>query len=152
MSAVRAHVLSIQDNESDTRLLQQVWGEDSEIKLTCRGSGALGMEHLQTEDERIPNLILLASRFVLSQMPALEVLAALKADDQLRCIPVVVLTGAYETETIDSFYDAHAACVVEMPSGLDELKTVLATAKAFWLGVARLPRETKRAYHIEDCA
>ena len=143
--SIRAHVLSIQDNEGDTRLLQQVWGKDSEIKLTCRGTGTLGMEHLQTEDQRIPNLILLAGRFPISQMPTLDVLHFLKADPQLKCIPVIVFASA-DSDTNHSFYDAHAACVIEMPHEFDAFTAMLATAKAFWLGVARLPGETQLFY------
>ena len=149
VSGVRAHVLSIQDNETDTRLLQETWGKDPEIRLTCRGTAALGLEHLQTEDQLVPNLILLAGRFPLSQLPTLEVMHALKADPQLRCIPVIVFSGG-DPATVQKFYDALAACVIAMPRDLPAFEAMLVAVKAFWLSIARLPRATTRVYHAAD--
>lgn len=142
----RAHVLAIQDNEVDGELLRQVWGVDPEIKLTSVVGGSLAIRHLTTRSERIPNLILLAGRFPITQLGALATLAAFKADRQLRYIPIIVISGADSPEIIDAFYAQHAACVIEFPATLEKLVQTLAVMKSFWLSIARLPCETNVFY------
>ena len=146
MLVTRAHVLAIQDNEVEAALLQDVWGQDSEISLAAVASGTLALTALVTTDHPLPNLILLAGRFPISQMATLDVLVALKADPQLRCIPVVVIAGVESAKTIQLFYDHHAAAVIVFPPTREELKFTLAVRKTFWLSVARLPSETNVFY------
>lgn len=78
-------------------------------------------------------------------MTTLDILRTLKADSQLRCIPVIVFFAA-DPRMILSFYDAHASCVIELPSDFNAYADMLAMAKAFWLGRARLPGETNMLY------
>ena len=61
--AVRWHVLSIRDNALDEQLIEAIWGSDQEIELAHVPCGVEGLTYLQTEDRKIPNLILLAWRF-----------------------------------------------------------------------------------------
>src|SRR5260370_34235407 len=86
--AVTWHVLFIRDNPLDEQLIERVWGSDREIEIAHVPCGVDGLAYLQTEDRKIPNLILLAWRFQHNQMSAADTLAALKADGALRPVPV----------------------------------------------------------------
>lgn len=146
--AVRWHVLSIRDNPLDAQLIETIWGSDPEIELAHVPCGVEGLAYLQTEDRKIPNLILLAWRFQESQMSAAETLAALKADAALRPVPVIVLAGRLTPFQIQELYVNQVSCVFEMPSAVQALEVVLRTLKDLWLNSARLPYE-RQSYQSE---
>lgn len=140
---LRAHVVVIQDNDGDGALLRQAWAADSELKLTTFKGGQSIFDLLTWLTEQSPNLILLGSRFPMSQLGAHVILAALKADPQLRHIPVIVFCGPNcPGPAIHEFYEAQAAAVICFPQTLTEVRTMLGTVKEFWLNIAQLPRET----------
>jgi hypothetical protein len=79
-------------------------------------------------------------------MTALEVVRALKAEQVLRRVPVVVLSGRLSPNDTHSMYDESIACVIEMPSDLSSLERILGVINELWLGVARLPYEQQDVY------
>jgi DNA-binding NarL/FixJ family response regulator len=139
--AVTWHVLSIRDNPLDEQLIETIWGSDPEIEISHVLCGVDGLAYLQTEDRKIPNLILLAWRFQENQMSAAETLAALKADGALRPVPVIVLAGRLTPFQIQELYANQVSCVFEMPTAVGALEVVLRTLKDLWLNSARLPYE-----------
>ena len=147
--AVRWHVLSIRDNPKDEELIEKIWGSDPEIEIAHVPCGVDGLAYLQTEDRKIPNLILLAWRFQENQMSAAETLAALKADGALRPVPVIVLAGSLTPFQIQELYSNQVSCVFEMPSAVQALEGVLRTLKDLWLNRARLPSEQQPSYKRE---
>jgi two-component system response regulator len=69
-----------------------------------------------------------------------EVLAEIKADPDLRSIPVVVLTtSAAEADVLRS-YDLHANAYVQKPLDMDQFVDVIQTFDEFFLSVVRLPQ------------
>ena len=142
----RCHVLSIRENPADECLIREIWGRDAEIDIITIRSGAEALTYLQTAGRKLPNLIVLATAFPTNQMTAFEVLQALKADEILRCVPVIVLAGQLSPNETQTLYNDSVACVVEMPGDLDSLERVFTTIKELWLGVARLPYEQQDVY------
>jgi CheY-like chemotaxis protein len=69
-----------------------------------------------------------------------EVLAEIKADPELRRIPVVVLTTSSAEEDILRTYDLHANCYITKPVDLDQFITVVKSIEDFWLTIVTLPR------------
>lgn len=69
-----------------------------------------------------------------------EVLAEVKADEELRRIPVIVLTTSEAESDVQTVYDLHANCYVKKPTDLDEFLKVIRACQHFWSGVVRLPR------------
>jgi CheY-like chemotaxis protein len=84
-----------------------------------------------------PSLILLDLN--LPRKDGREVLADLKADPDLRRIPVVVLTTSTAEEDILKTYDLHVNCYVHKPVDLDEFLSAIRAISEFWLAVADLP-------------
>jgi CheY-like chemotaxis protein len=72
-------------------------------------------------------------------MDGREVLADIKADEQLRRIPVVVLTTSKAEEDVLRTYDLHANCYITKPVDLDQFIEVIKSIDDFWLTVVRLP-------------
>ncbi len=70
-----------------------------------------------------------------------EVLTEIKADPDLRKIPVVILTTSQAEEDIVSSYELHANCFVSKPVELEGLVKVVKQIDDFWFGVVKLPPE-----------
>jgi CheY-like chemotaxis protein len=68
-----------------------------------------------------------------------EVLREIKADDGLRSIPVVVLTGSSEPEDILGSYHLHANAYVTKPIHLDGFLAAVGSILSFWLETATSP-------------
>ena len=69
-----------------------------------------------------------------------QVLAQVKADAQLRSIPVVVLTTSADERDIEGCYRAGANSYVRKPVSLDAFLRSVQLLKNYWFEVAILPR------------
>jgi chemotaxis family two-component system response regulator Rcp1 len=68
-----------------------------------------------------------------------EVLKEIKSDDDLKAIPVVVLTVSKSEEDILKSYDLHANCYITKPVDLDQFMKVIRSIQEFWLTIVKLP-------------
>jgi len=85
-----------------------------------------------------PDIILLDLN--LPKKDGREVLAEIKADSNLKHIPVVVLTTSSAEQDIFRSYDLHANCYITKPVDLDQFIKVMKTIEDFWLTIVKLPR------------
>ncbi len=69
-----------------------------------------------------------------------EVLAELKADPELKSIPVIVLTTSSDERDIEACYQAGANSYVRKPVDLPSFLEAIARLKDYWLEVAVLPK------------
>ena len=72
-----------------------------------------------------------------------QVLAEIKADDELRMIPVVILTTSSAEEDIVKSYDLGANCYVTKPVGFDQFKKVVNALDNFWFTIVKLPTKAQ---------
>ena len=63
----------------------------------------------------------------------------IKNDDELKFIPVVVLTTSRADVDVTSSYDLHANCFVQKPVEFQRLIEVIQSINLFWLRTATLP-------------
>jgi two-component system response regulator len=68
-----------------------------------------------------------------------EVLAEIKADEDLKRIPVVILTTSQAEEDILRSYNLHANCYIMKPIDLHQFIRVVKAIEDFWLTIVRLP-------------
>lgn len=85
-----------------------------------------------------PDLILLDLN--LPKKSGIEVLQEIKMDEDLRIIPVVVLTTSKSEEDIVKSYDLHANCYIVKPVDFDKFTAVIQSIREFWFSVVTLPR------------
>ena len=88
-------------------------------------------------DAARPDLILLDLN--LPRSDGHEVLAEIKADEELRVIPVVVLTTSAAEEDILRSYQLHANAYVTKPVDFDQFIGVVRQIDHFFVSVVRLP-------------
>ena len=72
-----------------------------------------------------------------------EVLAEMKADPDLRRIPVVVVTSSSDEGAIAEAYSLHANCCIAKPMQLDAFVDVVRQIEDFWLAIVTLPPQEK---------
>lgn len=135
-------ILLVEDNPGDVRLMREALltnGTSSRLMVVEDGEAAL--RFLQRKppyaDAERPDLIFLDLN--LPRRDGREVLAQIKADKDLRTIPVIVLTTSEAHKDILQAYDLHANCYIRKPSDLDEYLRVIRTCEHFWCSVVKLP-------------
>jgi CheY-like chemotaxis protein len=137
-------ILLVEDNPGDVRLTQEVFKEGRlSNNLYAVGDGVEAMAFLRRQakyaDAVRPDIILLDLN--LPKKDGREVLAEIKKDDDLKRIPVVVLTTSRAEQDILKAYDLHANCYISKPVDLDEFIKVVRTIEDFWLQIVRLPQD-----------
>ena len=89
-------------------------------------------------DSPRPDLILLDLNLPLKD--GREVLRELKADDDLRAIPVIILTTSASDKDMLEAYDKSVNAYIRKPVNLDRFIDVVNSIDDFWLGVVALPK------------
>jgi CheY-like chemotaxis protein len=142
MTAKPIEILLVEDNEGDVGLVEEVF-EDAKIRnvLHVAEDGEEAMLFLNKEspykDAATPDIILLDLN--LPQKDGREVLEEIKTDENLKRIPVVVLTTSKAEEDIIKSYDLHANSYITKPVDFDQFIKVIRSIEDFWLEVVCLP-------------
>jgi chemotaxis family two-component system response regulator Rcp1 len=138
------NVLLVEDNPGDVRLMREALrnGDSQEKKLDAVEDGEEALAYLHRRfpytDAPKPDLIFLDLN--LPKKDGREVLHEIKQDEELRRIPVIVLTTSEAEKDISRVYELHANCYIKKPTDLDEYMEVIRACEDFWLHVVRLPR------------
>ena len=136
-------ILLVEDNPGDVRLTQEVL-RDGKVRnnMSVVMDGVDAISFLQQTGEYAgaprPDIILLDLN--LPKKDGREVLAEIKADPNLKNIPVVVLTTSSAEQDIFRSYDLHANCYITKPVDLDQFIRVMKSIEDFWLTIVKLPR------------
>lgn len=135
-------VLLVEDDDGDVLMTREAF-EHHKIrnKLHVVQDGEEALQFLRREgpyaDAPRPGLILLDLN--LPRRDGREVLAELKADPELRVIPVVVLTTSEAEEDILRSYSLHANAYVSKPVDFDRFIDVIRQIDDFFVTVVKLP-------------
>jgi two-component system, chemotaxis family, response regulator Rcp1 len=135
-------ILLVEDNPGDERLTREALKEGKVYSnLHWVKDGVEAMQFLRREGKYgsapRPEIILLDLN--LPRKDGREVLQEIKADDELRRIPVVVLTTSKAEEDVLRTYNLHANCYVTKPVDLEKFIVVVKSIDVFWLTVVTLP-------------
>ena len=135
-------ILLIEDNPGDVRLTLEALHEGKvKNNLVVAPDGETALAILRREgahaDAPRPDLILLDLN--LPKKDGREVLAEIKADEKLHCIPVVVLTTSKSEEDVLRSYQLNANCYITKPVDLEQFIRVVRAIEDFWLTMVVLP-------------
>ena len=135
-------ILLVEDNPGDYRLTQEALREGKVYNnLYWAQDGVEALEFLRQRgrysDVPRPDIVLLDLN--LPKKDGREVLSEIKGDENLRSIPVVILTTSQAEEDVLRSYDLHANCYVTKPVDLEKFITVVQSIDRFWLTIATLP-------------
>ena len=141
-------ILLVEDNPADVRMTREALTSDRLWnRLGVVTDGVEAMAYLRREGKFAaaprPDLILLDLN--LPKKDGREVLAEIKADPNLKLIPIVVLTLSAVEEDILKTYGLHANCYIEKPVDLRQFMKVMKSIENFWLAIVRLPPKVQKA-------
>ncbi len=135
-------ILLVEDSAADVRLTREAF-DDAKVlnNLNVVGDGVEAMGYLRNEgkyaDATHPDLILLDLN--MPRKDGREVLAEVKADPDLKRIPVVILTVSNSEEDVLKSYNLHANCFISKPVNLAQFLKVVASIESFWLTIVEFP-------------
>ena len=135
-------ILLVEDSLPDIELTLEALADAkfaNKVNVVRDGQEALDYLHAQGEfaDRLLPDLVILDLN--LPKRSGQEVLADIKGTEELRRIPVAILTtSAAEADVVRS-YDLGANCYLTKPVDVEQFMNVVQSIEEFWLGLVRLP-------------
>jgi len=134
-------IVVIDDNPADAKILQIALARrDPRIQVLVICDGAQATEYfssIRKADESSVDLILLDLN--LPRVSGFEVLEFLKSNNELRKLPVVVLSGSSSRQDIARCYAAGANSYICKPVELQEVFNVVDQLVTYWFHLVRLP-------------
>jgi chemotaxis family two-component system response regulator Rcp1 len=135
-------ILLVEDNPGDSRLAKEAL-KDSKLlnNLSIAEDGVEAMNFLYKKGKyaNVPRPDLIILDLNLPKKDGREVLEEIKTNDDLKRIPVVILTISKAEEDILRTYNLHANCFISKPIDLDQFIKVVKSIEDFWLTIVKLP-------------
>jgi CheY-like chemotaxis protein len=135
-------VLLVEDDPGDVLMTREAFSDykiHNRLHVVSNGIDAMAFLQRSGEYSEMPTPDLILLDLNLPRMSGREVLAAIKADDRLRTIPVVVLTTSDLEEDVKSSYSLHANAYVTKPVDFESFVEVVRQIDDFFVSVVRLP-------------
>jgi CheY-like chemotaxis protein len=135
-------VLLVEDNPGDVRLTLEAF-KDSKIKthLSVVRDGVEAMAFLRREGKYVnaprPDLVLLDLN--VPRKDGRAVLVEIKEEENLKYIPVVILTTSEAESDILTTYRYHANCYITKPVDFELFMKVVKSIENFWFTTVELP-------------
>ena len=144
-SSLPVTILMADDDEDDRLLALDALKEGRVLNnLHCVEDGVELLEYLRREGKFTdpatsprPSLILLDLN--MPRMDGREALQHIKADPNLRSIPVVILTTSKEEEDMIRGYDLGAASYITKPVNFEGLVDLMRAIGRYWIEFVELP-------------
>jgi len=135
-------ILLVEDDQDDVFLTKKAFEQQKVANnLHIVNDGVDAMAFLRQEgeyaDEPRPDIVLLDLN--LQTMDGDEVLAEMKADDDLHSIPVVVLTSSEAEEDIVQSYELNANAYITKPVDFEGFLDIIDSIEHFWVTFVKLP-------------
>ena len=138
----KVNVLLVEDNEGDILLTREAFEESkvqADLSVVRNGQEALDFlfKRKDYEDAQKPDIILLDINIPIYN--GHEVLQQIKTDEQLKTIPVIMLTTSNSQEDVKKSYEQHCNTYIVKPLDMEEFLEVILKIDQFWLQLSVIP-------------
>jgi len=135
-------ILLIEDNPGDTDLVLEALSNNKvKNKVHTVDDGEKALDFLYKRgayiDAPTPDLVFLDLN--LPKVSGKEILQDIKANENLRDIPVVVLSSSQADKDVAQSYNLRANAYVVKPVDLNQFLTVVQEIEHFWIDIVKLP-------------
>jgi CheY-like chemotaxis protein len=135
-------ILLVEDNPGDVELAKEALQESKLLSnLVTVSDGEAAVQYLrrqgQYKDAVRPDLIILDLN--LPKKDGREVLKDIKEDENLKSIPVVILTMSKDEADMLKLYKLHANCFITKPIDFTQFINVVRAIENFWFTIVCLP-------------
>lgn len=136
------HILLVEDNEGDILLTTEALQEGKILnKISVVRDGKQAMDFLKKRNEyadaELPNLILLDIN--LPKQNGHEILRLIKADSDIKHIPIIMLTTSSSEKDILTAYKNFANCFIIKPVEVNDFINAVTKIEDFWINIVHLP-------------
>ncbi len=140
-------ILVVEDNAGDARLIKEVLNDNKIFStLYMVTDGVEAMDFLKNngkyKNSPKPDLIILDLN--LPRKDGREVLTEIKTDENLKYIPIVIMTISQAEEDILKSYNLHANCYITKPIDLNQFIKVVKSIEDFWFSIVKLPPKVNK--------
>ncbi len=137
-------LLLVEDNQGDVEMIKLAFRDGTptcHIWVANDGMEALDFLHKRGKfiDATMPEIILLDLN--MPRMDGKQFLEVVKAEAELKAIPIVMLTSSQSPSDIKACYERHASCYVVKPFDVQEFSDTVQQVVKFWSNLGRLPSE-----------
>ncbi|HEY0669901.1 MAG TPA: response regulator [Sphingobacteriaceae bacterium] len=137
-------ILLVEDNEGDVLLTTDALyeGKISNTIAVVR-DGWQAIQFLKKNDPYTtaitPDLVLLDVN--LPKMNGHEVLKVIKSSEELKHIPVIMLTTSSSESDIMKSYQNYVNCYITKPVDTEDFMKVISSIEDFWISIVQLPKQ-----------
>jgi len=135
-------ILLVEDNPGDADLAREtltISKMKNNLHVVNDGEKAMAFLRKQGPYAAVPRPDIILLDLNLPRKDGREVLAEIKADDELKRIPVVILTSSNAEEDILKSYNLHANCYITKPLDFIQFTKIIHAIENFWLSIVKLP-------------
>jgi CheY-like chemotaxis protein len=126
------NVLLVEDDIVDVKTVQRAFNRKQvRFRITVAGNGVEALEVLRSGRVPLSGLLVLLD-LNMPRMNGLELLDALRADEELHRLPVVVLTTSNDESDRLRAYDANVAGYIVKPVTFEKFLDVVGTLADYW--------------------
>jgi len=143
-------ILVVEDNAGDARLIREVLNDNkifNSLFIVIDGVEAMDFLHNNGKYKKAPKPDLIILDLNLPKKDGREVLAEIKTDEELKHIPIVIMTISQAEEDILKSYNLHANCYITKPIDLDQFIKVVKSIEDFWFSIVKLPPKAESLYY-----
>lgn len=135
-------ILLVDDSPSDVLIAKEALSMSklcNPLHVVVDGDEALDFLFRRGKHAAAPRPALILLDLNLPKRSGHEVLAAIKADPDLKSIPVIVLTTSRAHTDVMKSYESHANCYITKPVDFDQLAQVVQATQNYWFQIVTLP-------------
>ncbi len=142
MHARHAHIMLVEDSAADVALAREIFKEGGlsfDLQVAEDGEQALAMLRREGEHAELatPDFILLDLN--MPRMDGREFLSIVKADAQLKRIPVLVMSTSDAPRDVLTCYELQANAYLTKPLDIDDFIAMVESIRDFWCKFALIP-------------
>ena len=147
MNGESKSILLVEDDPNDAMLALSALGRQHSVNVTVVQDGAEALDYLycranfHSRPAGNPDVMLLDLK--MPKVTGLEVLRQIKADPQLRTIPIVMLTSSRETLDLSECYSLGVNAYVVKPVQFDQYLDAVEGLGTFWAVINEPPPNTQ---------
>ena len=140
------NILLVEDNEGDIILTTEAFKDmklENKISVVKDGEDALRFLKKQGDYAASPTPQLILMDINLPGMDGKQLLEIIKKDEELKEIPVVMLTCSDADADISECYDKHVNWYITKPIDFDKYTKVMHEIEAFYVSFVPYPKSSK---------
>jgi two-component system response regulator len=138
----RAEILHVDDQADYVELIRECFGM-SKVAINLHhakdGEQCMAFIRKQGQYAHAPNPDIILLDLNMPRMDGREVLAEISNDENLRHLPVIILTSSVDEQEILKMYQLRCSSYIVKPVDFNELIRFIQSFADFWLTVAILP-------------